>query len=189
MNDIVQLNAYLYNTIGTSFKYVNYIPNQKKIIIAAVQDLSWESETALQTAISDALNAYTNPSPPTRIPGTIQTTSLLKTNTVAPYSGNMIAIEAVLSAQNNRIINVAPPLSVTDCANRAYVDSISAGSGLSKDLLGPTFNVNIDSSLYFDGNNQVGISSAALTATTVDIPAGEYRCNVRLGHERTWDCP
>src|SRR6478609_2491253 len=154
VKDVVQLNSYLYEQLGTAFQYVNYVPKQKRIIVAAVADpATYPSAESLQTAITDALDAYTDPSSPVFVPGTIQTTSLLKSNTLAPYSGSVITLDGTITVQNNRITNVGFPVAVTDGVNRAYVDSISAGVGLSKVTLGPTFNVNIDNTLYINGNN------------------------------------
>ncbi|RKO86872.1 hypothetical protein BDK51DRAFT_47590 [Blyttiomyces helicus] len=64
--------------------------------------------------------------------------------------------------QGNKIENLSAPNSPDDAATKAYVDAIQAGSGLSKNTIGPVFNVNVDSSLQFDSENNVGISSAAL---------------------------
>src|SRR3978361_647508 len=146
VNDVVQLNAYLSSAIGTSFQYVNYLPGSNTVVVAALLG-SYSFQSSLQSAITVALNNYTNPVSTSGPPGSIQTGSTVKLNSIAPYSGTTISSTANLDMVNNRIINLSAPLSVTDAANKAYVDSISPGTGLSKNLTGPVFNVNLDNTL------------------------------------------
>src|SRR5689334_934083 len=127
VKDVVQLHAYLASSLGTSFKYVNYIPSSQRIVVAVTQD-TFSSSQDLQQAITDALNAYTDPmSPGTRVG--IQTGNILRMNAFGSYTSDSVVSENILDLQGNRIINVGTPLNSHDSVNKAYVDAISTGSG------------------------------------------------------------
>ena len=161
IKDVVQLNAYMKTTVGESLRYVNYVPSKQQVVVAAVLG-TFTSQNGLQQVISDALAAYTDPNPP-ETAGGIQTGATLRLNSFASYTGSVVSSNAVLSMSNNRITDLAAPMSPTDAVPRGFVDAISAGNGLTKDPIGPTFSVNVDSSLYFNGDNEIGISSNALS--------------------------
>ena len=159
INDVVQLHAYLKNAIGSAYKYVKYFPsNQQVYVKLLISDLS--TENALRTSVINYINAYTNPLK--SVKSGIQTATTVRMNSFDAFSDSAVKANIPLDMQNYRLFNIPSPNFGLDAVNKNYVDAISAGLGLSKNLVGPTFNVNLASSLELDTLNNIRIASAAL---------------------------
>ncbi|RKO93736.1 hypothetical protein BDK51DRAFT_50483 [Blyttiomyces helicus] len=171
IQDIVQLNTYLEANLASAFSYVSYLPGSNTVIISA-NPSSYGSSSALNTVLTNLLSNYSDPS--AQSSGGIRTLETVYLDSLQSFSGGAITTNSEINMQGNTIENLSTPSSPDDAATKAYVDAIQAGSGLSKNTIGPVFNVNVDSSLQFDSENNVGISSAALGIGLTDAANKSY---------------
>jgi hypothetical protein len=142
--------------LGTSFKYINYLPKTGKITI--VTNLGdYADEDTLQQSVTNALNNYTDPLP-------VDSGSSIYVDAIASLTKSIISAKNVVDLNGNRITNVALPIDAFDSANRQYVDSMispNAGVGITK--TNSVFDVNVDEfSLEISPTNIIRIAATGI---------------------------
>jgi hypothetical protein len=160
IKDPLQLHTYL-KSMFSSFKHIQVFPNNQRLSIVATLD-GFVSADDLEMALTHALNTYPDPPPIAR--GRIHTHDIIYTNFIASESSSVITIQDSLNLSGHRLVSIGTPIEATDGCNKAYVDAITAGSGLRKRISEPVFDVNLNSSLYVNSDNRIGISSSALSS-------------------------
>lgn len=177
------LDGFLRSSVPT-YQHLQYMKSQEKVALSLSSIPQGESAADYKAHVGQILATYTNPVSTSQ--GGIQTREPVKLSRLEGLTQDAIVhVGNDISMNSNRILDCPVPQSARDVANKEYVDAISAGSGLHKEMgaSGTVFVAHIDEiGLEFDASGAIRLSSGAVGQGLIGGSGMEFRVSSNLSH-------